>query len=88
MKGKSGITKQVKRKGPAIVHDNHCVCLLLQETQAEVKRLREALVQYADKDNWSQVELGQMAYKDCWNDYSSGWEVAEAALASKNKGVT
>ena len=50
---------------------------------AEVTRLREALMQYSDKDNWMNFErvpipLGE--YSDVWGHNEDGYERASRAL--------
>lgn len=62
----------------------------LNESRAEVARLREALAKYADHDNWVarpvqySASAAQMVY-DIWENGrdTHGWETAEAALANE-----
>ncbi len=50
------------------------------ELRSEVERLRGALEQYADAENWCE---GHNSGADVWKPTSNGWEPARAVLATK-----
>lgn len=53
---------------------------VIVELLAEVERLRAALKQYANHDNWGEGRYEEFHENFVWGPSGNGWEVAEQAL--------
>ena len=60
--------------------DRDALLAELVTAEAEIKRLREALVAYADMDNWSVYRFHKRHPVRCWLGELDAWEPARKAL--------
>ena len=67
----------------AMLHDNGDAgdaLAIIEQLEAEVKRLKAALELYADHDNWDTRARDPLHLLDVWMLTDNGYETAEEAL--------